>query len=434
MEFVEGQTLHEMLRTRGKLPVSEVVKTLEQTLSGLRAAHRAGVIHRDLKPGNIMRDAQGRVVIMDFGLARSLEGDGMTRTGAMLGTMEYMSPEQALGTELDARSDLFTVGLICYELLTGKMPFQADSAVASLLRRTRERAVPMTDLDREIPGVFSNIISKCLERDPALRYQSAQAVLDDLHAWQGKGSKSRVSASSSALLLNRLREVSWRRIAVGLVAVAVVVVLARYIGRNRAPNVAQQHTPVSVLVADFQNNTSDPLFDDTLEPMFNVALEGASFINAYNRTNARQLAAKLPDPASKLDEKAARLVAVREGVGAIVTGALNSHGSGYEVSVQALDAVTGKVLAKAEGAAASWPPPREASRPAIWRRCTNTASPWSSSFPANGKRPCSHFQRQQNWTRTLPARTREWLPRRAISTSCRTRKNTPSWQWRTWTA
>ncbi|HET7207600.1 MAG TPA: protein kinase [Terriglobales bacterium] len=353
MEFVEGQTLHEMLRTRGKLPVSEVVETLEQTLSGLRAAHRAGVIHRDLKPGNIMRDAQGRVVIMDFGLARSLEGDGMTRTGAMLGTMEYMSPEQALGTELDARSDLFTVGLICYELLTGKMPFHADSAVASLLRRTRERAVPMTDLDREIPGVFSNIISKCLERDPALRYQSAQAVLDDLHAWQGKGSKSRISASSSALLLNRLREVSWRRIAIGVVALAVVVVLAMYLGRNRTPNAGQQHTPVSVLVADFQNNTSDPLFDDTLEPMFDVALEGASFVNAYNRTNARKLAAKLPNPATKLDEQAARLVAVREGVSAIVTGSLNSRGSGYEISVQAFDAMTGKLLADAKGTAAN---------------------------------------------------------------------------------
>src|SRR5215831_387871 len=202
MELVEGETLQHMLRTRGKLPVPEVVDMLEQMLSGLRAAHKAGVIHRDLKPGNIMRDAQGRVVIMDFGLARSLESDGMTKTGAMLGTIEYMSPEQALGSALDARSDLFTVGLICYELLTGKMPFHADSAVASLLRRTKEQAAPMTDLDRELPGVLSNIISKCLERDPALRYPSAQAVLDDLQAWQGKGTKTHVSATSAGLLLN----------------------------------------------------------------------------------------------------------------------------------------------------------------------------------------------------------------------------------------
>ncbi len=350
MEFVEGETLHHMLRTRGKLPVAEVVDALEQVLSGLRAAHKAGVIHRDLKPGNIMRDSQGRIVIMDFGLARSLEGDGMTKTGAMLGTMEYMSPEQALGMELDARSDLFTVGLICYELLTGKMPFQADSAVASLLRRTRERAAPMSDLDKEIPGVLSNIISKCLERDPALRYQSAQAALDDLHAWQGKSGKTRISASSTALLLNRLRQASWTRISMAAVAVVLAVVLVSYI-RPRRPRVAQQHAPVSVLVADFQNKTSDPLFDNTLEPMFNVALEGASFINAYNRGNARLIAAKLTNSSGTLDDKTARLVAVNEGIDTILTGSLSSRGSGYSLSLRAIDAVNGKVLASADGTA-----------------------------------------------------------------------------------
>ena len=345
MEFVQGESLYHMLRTRGKLPVDEVVSTLEQTLSGLRAAHRAGVIHRDLKPGNIMRDAQGRVVIMDFGLARSLESDGMTKTGALLGTMEYMSPEQALGSELDARSDLFTMGLICYELLTGKMPFHADSAIASLLKRTKERAAPMTDIDRDIPGVLSNIISKCLERDPALRYQSAQEALDDLHAWQGKGGgKAKVSVSSTGLLLNRLRDVSWTQTALGL-SVLVLAALIGWIFSRTRTQVTTQHAPVSVLVADFQNNTSDPVFDGTLEPMFNVALEGASFINAFNRGTARQLAAKLPNPTSKLDENAARLLAVNQGVAAIVTGSLGLNGSNYELSVKAIDAVTGKTLA-----------------------------------------------------------------------------------------
>jgi len=119
---------------------------------------------------------------------------------------------------------------------------------------------------------------------------------------------------------------------------------------NRRPNagVVAKHAPVSVLVADFQNNTSDTLFDGTLEPMFNVALEGAAFINAYNRGNARQVAGKLPNPTSKLDEQAARLVAVSEGVSAIVTGALSLRGGGYRLSVEAIDAVTGKTLASAD--------------------------------------------------------------------------------------
>jgi tetratricopeptide (TPR) repeat protein/predicted Ser/Thr protein kinase len=342
MEFVEGETLHHMLRTQGKLPVEEVVNTLEQILSGLRAAHKAGVIHRDLKPGNIMRDPQGRVVIMDFGLARSLEGDGMTRTGAMLGTMEYMSPEQALGMELDARSDLFTVGLICYELLTGKMPFHADSAVASLLRRTKERAVPMTNHDRDIPGVLSNIISKCLERDPALRYQSAEAVIDDLHAWQGK-SGTRISASSTGLLLNRLREVSWARVSMALVVLALAIIMVWYVDRSREPGQAQ-HAPVSVLVADFQNGTSDPVFDGTLEPSFNLALEGASFINAFSRGDAHKAAAELQPGSSSMDEALARLVAQREGVRIVVSGSIAPGSKGYKLTAKAVDAVSGKTL------------------------------------------------------------------------------------------
>ena len=174
MEYVEGESLYQILRRQGKLSVDETIEVMKQMLSGLQAAHREGVIHRDLKPGNIMRDAQGRVVVMDFGLARSLGGDGMTQSGSMLGTMEYMSPEQAQAMEVDARSDLFTVGLICYELLTGKMPYQADSAVASLLKRMQERAVPASDLDPSIPQPVTDLISKCLERDPALRHQSAR--------------------------------------------------------------------------------------------------------------------------------------------------------------------------------------------------------------------------------------------------------------------
>ncbi|HEX7422644.1 MAG TPA: protein kinase [Terriglobales bacterium] len=346
MEFVEGEDLRHLLQRQGKLPAAEAVDVMEQVVSGLRAAHRVGIIHRDLKPGNIMRATDGRVLVMDFGLARSLEGDGMTRTGTMLGTMEYMSPEQAQAKDLDARSDIFTVGLILYELLTGIMPYKAESAIASLLKRTQHRAIPVSEIDKNVPGALSNIVSKCLERDPALRYQSADDLLNDLWAWQGKsGGTTRVSASSTQLWMNRLREVSWSRIApVALLLVVTVAATAWYFSRRQSATVVT-HAPVSVLVADFQNNTSDTLFDDTLEPMFNVALEGASFINAYNRGNARQLAGKLPNPTSKLDEKAARLVAVSQGVNVIVTGSLSSRGTGYRLSAQAIDAVTGKTLA-----------------------------------------------------------------------------------------
>ncbi len=348
MEYVEGESLHQILRQQGKLEVAEAVDIMEQVASGLAAAHREGIIHRDLKPGNIMRDKHGRVVVMDFGLARSLGGDGMTRTGAMVGTMEYMSPEQAQGKDLNPSSDIFTVGLILYELLSGIMPFHAESAIASLLKRTQQRAVPLADIDKNIPGILSNIVCKCLEKDPALRYPSAEELVADLRAWQGR-SGSRISASSTRLRMNRIRELPWTRVAItAVLTVLVAVGIAWY--WSRRPRAAQfvAHAPVSVLVADFQNNTSDSLFDDTLEPMFNVALEGASFINAFNRGAARKVAAELPNPSHKLDEQTCRLVAVKEGIAAIVTGSLSQRGNGYNLSVKAIDAVTGKTLAKAE--------------------------------------------------------------------------------------
>src|SRR5262249_19961774 len=130
MEYVEGNDLRSLIMEKKKFSPSEAVEIMLQICRALEAAHTVGVIHRDLKPQNIMSDNQGRIVVMDFGLARLLESNGMTQTGALVGTMEYMSPEQALGSTLDQRSDLFTLGLIFYELLTGKMPFAADSALA----------------------------------------------------------------------------------------------------------------------------------------------------------------------------------------------------------------------------------------------------------------------------------------------------------------
>ncbi|HET6181818.1 MAG TPA: tetratricopeptide repeat protein [Candidatus Sulfotelmatobacter sp.] len=185
MEFVEGHDLRALIQEKKKFSPEEAVEIMQQVCQALEAAHGVGVIHRDLKPQNIMREANGRILVMDFGLARTMEGDGMTQVGALVGTMEYMSPEQALAKELDQRSDLFTAGLILYELLTGKMPFRAESALASLIKRTQERAVPVSDHDQTIPGALSGIVSKCLEREPNLRYQSATEMLRELDSWQG---------------------------------------------------------------------------------------------------------------------------------------------------------------------------------------------------------------------------------------------------------
>jgi tetratricopeptide (TPR) repeat protein/predicted Ser/Thr protein kinase len=349
MEYLEGENLHQILKTRDKLEVAEAVDIMEQVACGLAAAHAVGIIHRDLKPGNIMRDKSGRVVVMDFGLARTFSGDGMTQTGAMLGTIEYMSPEQAQGMDVKASSDIFTVGLILYELLAGVTPFYAESAIASLLKRTQQRAIPLADVDRNIPGTLSNIVAKCLEKDPVNRYQSAEGLDADLRAWQGRGGGKRVSASSARRRMNRIRELPWPRLAVAVVLiVAIAAGLAWYGIRRQQATKSLAHGPVSVLVGDFANHTGDPVLDDTLEPMLGVALEGASFINSYSRGDARKLARKLPNPTDKLDEQSARLVAVNQGVNVVVTGDISLRGDQYDISAIALDAVSGAVIARAD--------------------------------------------------------------------------------------
>jgi serine/threonine protein kinase/tetratricopeptide (TPR) repeat protein len=197
MEYVEGEDLRALLREKGKLAPAEAIAIVQQIARALEVAHSEGVIHRDLKPQNVMLDPQGRVVVMDFGLARSLEAPGMTQTGALVGTLEYMSPEQALGSELDQRSDLFAVGLIFYELLTGKSPYKADTAIASLMRRTQERAVPASDTDKAVPKSLCAIVSKCLERNPKDRYHDSGELLRTLEAW-------RENPNASASTLERI--------------------------------------------------------------------------------------------------------------------------------------------------------------------------------------------------------------------------------------
>ncbi len=198
MEFVEGEDLRSLMQQKTKLAPAEAVEIMLQVCRALEAAHSVGIIHRDLKPQNIMRDKSGRILVMDFGLARTLEGGGMTQTGALVGTMDYMSPEQALGKDLDQRSDLFTLGLIFYELLTGKMPYKADSVVASLLKRTQERAAPVSSHDASIPRPLSDIVSKCMDPDVKLRYESSSQIMADLEAWQGGRAAATLNFPSSS--------------------------------------------------------------------------------------------------------------------------------------------------------------------------------------------------------------------------------------------
>jgi tetratricopeptide (TPR) repeat protein/predicted Ser/Thr protein kinase len=354
MEYLEGRDLRSVIKEKGKLLPEEAVKIVIQICRALEAAHGEGVIHRDLKPQNIMMDAGGRAYVMDFGIARSAELPGMTQTGALVGTPEYMSPEQAKGEKLDERSDLFSLGVMLYELLIGQSPYYSETPLATLWKRIQEKAKPPIEIDPTIPQGLSDIVAKALEIEPENRYATASEFALSLEMWLGV-SPSLVGTfpgqAAAPAPLQRL--VGWKYATFGLI-VALIVVAAVGLpkkfssGPTKAPRAS-----LSVLVADFANHTGDPVFDSTLEPMFNVALEGASFINAFNRGTARKLAEKLPNPTNKLDEQSARLVAISQAISAVISGEINRRGDKYVVSAIALDAANGNTLAKSEASASS---------------------------------------------------------------------------------
>jgi len=339
MEYIEGEDLSSIVAHRGKLPVQESAAIVRQVCLGLEVAHAEGVVHRDLKPQNIMLDQQGKVSVMDFGIARSTDASNLTRTGALMGTPNYMSPEQARGQKVDARSDLYTLGIIFYELVTGAPPFAAENPMATLVKRIQEKPVPPVSLELSLPPAINGIILKMLATEPADRYQKAGEILRDLDAWEGRTTQEGTAAARRG----------WADDLTAKIALAAVVVLAvatvwLYFHKPGAAPAGPAHT-VTVLVADFHNATGEPVFDGTLEPAIGLALEGAPFISAYSRGDARAAAQQLRPGATVLDENLALLVAIQQGVEVVVArGEISRQGSGYRIHVAAEDAANGKVL------------------------------------------------------------------------------------------
>lgn len=349
MEYVQGRDLAQVIEETGPLPPARVANIAVQICKALKAAHTERVVHRDLKPQNIVIDENDRVCVMDFGIARSLEQSGMTQTGAIVGTLQYMSPEQAKGETIDQRSDLYACGLILYELLTGVGAFKGDTPLASLYRRTQERAVPPAQIDPKVPAALSAIVTRCLEPDPAKRYQSALEVLVDLDAWLGHAP--RTDFRPSRVLVSHGHD-RWPIATSVLAVVLIVAVTSWYMTRGHKIS-TQNHAPVSVLVADFENHTGDPIFEGTLEPMLNVALEGATFVNAFNRGEAKKTLHKLQPDSAGLNEQSARLVALNQTISVVIAGQISRRGESYKVALEALDGANGNTLASSEVDAAS---------------------------------------------------------------------------------
>src|ERR671919_2866768 len=179
-EYVEGETLKDRLRRIGRLPVAEAVAYAIEIGRALECAHTNLLVHRDVKPQNVLIDPEGRAKVTDFGIARELESDGLTKTGRVLGTTDYVSPEQALGREVDARSDIYSLGVLLYEMLTGEAPFQAETVVGVAMKHVNEE---MPDVQKRRPdcsSALAAVVEHATEKDPRDRYPDMTSMLSEL--------------------------------------------------------------------------------------------------------------------------------------------------------------------------------------------------------------------------------------------------------------
>jgi serine/threonine protein kinase/tetratricopeptide (TPR) repeat protein len=343
MELVSGRDLRTVLEERGKLPTDEAATVLEQICFALDAAHSQGILHRDLKPQNVMVEENGRVVVMDFGLARTIEGDGMTQSGAMVGTMEYMSPEQALGKELDQRSDIFALGLIGYEMLTGAMPFKAESAIASLLKRTRESAAPLTKVDSSIPAVLSGIIEKCLAVDVEQRYKGVGEILHDIEVWRGKAAAAslhfKADVPSTGLSGRWLLITGGGALLIALVA-GISFTVRHFSGSQTAATTATAPS-ISLAIMPFYNASGDSSIDwlgASLAEMLSTDIGGSSAVRMVSPDRLQQVLGDLHLTAnSQADASTLKRVAEFTNAQTIVYGQFVKAGNTIRISSTVVD-------------------------------------------------------------------------------------------------
>jgi serine/threonine protein kinase/tetratricopeptide (TPR) repeat protein len=356
MEFVPGEDLKRLIRRMGQFPAAKAVSVAKQISEGLEEAHRLGIVHRDLKPSNIMVDEDGNARIMDFGIARSLQAEGITGAGVMIGTPEYMSPEQVEGKEVDERSDIYSLGIILYEMVTGRTPFEGETPLSVAHKHKYEPPADPRKLNPQVPEDLSLLILRCLEKDRAKRWQTAgelraglQKVVQVLPTTERLAAEKKPLTSREIMVKFNLKKLAVPVFAVVALAVAAVL-LWKFLPHKQAP-LAAPKIENSIAVISFKNQTGDPAYDHLQEAIPNLLITnlentGLFYVATWERMQdiLKQMGVK---PARMIDSDLGFELCRREGIKAIAIGSFTKAGDVFRTDVKVLDVETKGLLKSA---------------------------------------------------------------------------------------
>lgn len=361
MEYVPGEDLKSFIRRVGQLPVGKTISITKQVCEGLSEAHRLGVVHRDLKPQNIMIDKEGNARIMDFGIARSIKGKGITGAGMMIGTPEYMSPEQVEGKEVDQRSDIYSLGVNLYEMVTGQVPFEGDTPFTIGMKHKSETPKNPKELNAQIPEDLSRVILRCMEKDREKRYQKAEELISELtNIEKGIPTTERVVPKRKPITSREITVTfGFKKLFIPALVTAALIIIALIIWQ---PWSQKQAVPIpsdkpSVAIMYFKNDTGDEELGhwrSALSQWLITDLTQSRFINVLPVDKLFSILRKLNlIEAQSYASEHLKKVAVEGGVSHIFQASLSKAGDTFRIdySLQRADTleIIGSDYVKGEG-------------------------------------------------------------------------------------
>jgi serine/threonine protein kinase/Flp pilus assembly protein TadD len=355
MEYVHGEDLKRLIRKMGQMSAGQAISLAKQVCEGLTEAHKLGVVHRDLKPQNIMVDEEGKARIMDFGIARSLKGKGMTGAGVMIGTPEYMSPEQVEGKDTDQRSDIYSLGVILYEMVTGRVPFEGDTPFTIGVKQKSEIPKEPKELNSQVPSDLSGVIMKCLEKDKDKRYQSAGEVRSELGAIEkGIPTTERIVPERKPLTSREITVTfGLKKLFIPALVVVAVIIAAVVIWQLLPQKEAVLGPKIenSIAVISFENQTGDKAYDYLQKAIPNLLITSLEQTGELYVVTWERMSDLLEQMGKKDVEIIGRNLGFqlcrREGVESIILGSFIKAENMFATDVKVLDVETKNLLKSA---------------------------------------------------------------------------------------